>query len=155
MADDSSLEEDVQGYLDESDIELNDDEMTLLMWQCHGVQRRPGGNSSSFVRMVLAISVDASFRAEHAEGLYALVSRDRGEVNEQEEHKSPSTISSKTSNSRTEVIPLDLSGRNFADMPHPPFNDAGSSIVIVNESDSLATADTADPTKSAGGKAVL
>ena len=92
VANDSGLEEDVQGYLDESEIELNDDEMTVLMWQCSGVQRRPGSNSSIFVRQVLAISVD-TLRAEHAESLYTLVTRDRGEDNEQGKHKSPSTIS--------------------------------------------------------------
>ena len=154
MANDSDLEEDVQGYLDESDIELNEDEMALLMWLCIGVQRRPGSNSSFFVRHVIVISVD-TLRAEHAESLYTLVTRDRGEDNEQGKHKSPSTISSKTSSSRSEVIPLDFSGLNLDEMPDPPqlFNDAGSSIVIAMESDSLATADTADTTKS--GQPVL
>lgn len=153
MANGRGLEEDVQGYLDESDIELNEDETEVLIWLCIAVQRRPGRNSSFFVRQV-AISVD-TLRAEHAEGLYTLVTRDRGEDNEQEEHKSPSTISSKTSSSRSEVIPLDFSGLNLDEMPDPPqlFNDAGSSIVIAMESDSLATMDTADTTKSSGGQA--
>ena len=84
MANDSSLEEDVQEYLDESDIELNEDEMEVLMWLCIGAQRRPGGNSSFFVRQV-AISV-GTLRAEHAEGLYTLATRDRGEDSKQEEY---------------------------------------------------------------------
>ena len=85
MANDSSLEEDVQGYLDESDIELNDYEMEVLMWLCIGAQRRPGGNSSIFVRHVIVISV-GTLRAEHAEGLYTLVTRNRGEDSKQEEY---------------------------------------------------------------------
>jgi hypothetical protein len=154
VADDTGLEEAVQTYLDESGIELTDDEMAVLMWQCSALHahRRPFGNSSLFVRQVLAISVD-KLRAEHAEGLYALVTRDRdNDDDEQEEHKSPSTISTKTAISRTEVIPLDLSGLDFEDLSHQPqpFNDAGSSIVIDIESDSSATADT---TKSSEGQA--
>jgi hypothetical protein len=159
--DDSDLEEEVQGYLDEASIKLTEDDMTVLMWCCIGVRRRPGRNSSFFVRLVLAISVD-TLLVEHAEGLYALATRNRGDDNEQEKRKSPSTICSKTSSSRPEVIPLDRSGLNSAEMPHPPqrFNDAGSSVVIAIESDSLATADTAataataETTKSSGGQAV-
>ena len=77
--------------------------MATLMMLCIGAQRLRGRNIHVFVRLVLfAVSVD-SFCAEHAEGLYALITRDRGE-----------------NGSRTEVIPLDLSGLDVRNMPHPP-----------------------------------
>ena len=109
------------------------------MMLCIGAQILRGRDIHVLVRF--AVSVD-SFCAEHAEGLYALITRDRGE-----------------NGSRTEVIPLDLSGLDVGDMPHPPrpFYDGAPNappylLTTVSED---ATLDTANSRSGVVGPSVL